>query len=127
MVKIPVRLGVIGLVAAFGLLLSACAGAAPSAGQGPVNGELVLKAAEWKFTPASIQLRAGEKVTIVLQNDGKTVHDVDLASLGVKLRAEPGKSDRVEVTPSKSGAYEFACTLPGHREAGMVGKFSVSS
>lgn len=39
---------------------------------------------------------------------------------------EPGKQADLAWTFSKSGSLEFACNVPGHYQAGMVGKLTVS-
>ena len=39
---------------------------------------------------------------------------------------EPGKTAQLTWTFSKAGALEFACNLPGHYQAGMVGKLTVA-
>lgn len=39
---------------------------------------------------------------------------------------EPGKTGTIIWTFPKGGTLEFACNVPGHYEAGMVGKFAVS-
>lgn len=39
---------------------------------------------------------------------------------------EPGKQAELTWTFSKSGSLEFACNIPGHYQAGMVGKLMVS-
>ncbi|MDP9518697.1 copper-resistant cuproprotein CopI [Pseudomonas protegens] len=39
---------------------------------------------------------------------------------------EPGKQADLTWTFSKSGSLEFACNVPGHYQAGMVGKLTVS-
>ena len=39
---------------------------------------------------------------------------------------EPGKSGTIVWTFPNGGTLEFACNVPGHYEAGMVGKFAVS-
>jgi uncharacterized cupredoxin-like copper-binding protein len=39
---------------------------------------------------------------------------------------EPGKRAELTWTFSKSGSLEFACNIPGHYQAGMVGKLTVS-
>jgi uncharacterized cupredoxin-like copper-binding protein len=36
-----------------------------------------------------------------------------------------GTSNTAEFTPTKPGTYEFFCTVPGHKEAGMVGTLVV--
>lgn len=39
---------------------------------------------------------------------------------------EPGKTAELTWTFSKATALEFACNIPGHYQAGMVGKLTVS-
>jgi len=39
---------------------------------------------------------------------------------------EPGKTAELTWTFSKATSLEFACNIPGHYQAGMVGKLSVS-
>jgi uncharacterized cupredoxin-like copper-binding protein len=36
--------------------------------------------------------------------------------------AKPGKTTELLWHFNKAGTYEFACLIPGHREAGMHGK-----
>lgn len=38
----------------------------------------------------------------------------------VHVAAEPGQSASLEFTPLEAGEYEVFCSVPGHREAGMV-------
>ena len=37
----------------------------------------------------------------------------------------PKKTDEIVWKFSKAGEFEFACLIPGHREAGMVGTIVV--
>jgi uncharacterized cupredoxin-like copper-binding protein len=39
---------------------------------------------------------------------------------------EPGKTAELTWTFSKATSLEFACNIPGHYQAGMVGKLTVS-
>jgi uncharacterized cupredoxin-like copper-binding protein len=39
---------------------------------------------------------------------------------------EPGKTAELTWTFSKATNLEFACNVPGHYQAGMVGKLTVS-
>jgi uncharacterized cupredoxin-like copper-binding protein len=54
--------------------------------------------------------------------DGSTMeHDDPNSAL-----LEPQKSQEIIWKFSKSGTFEFACNVPGHYEAGMVGKITVN-
>jgi uncharacterized cupredoxin-like copper-binding protein len=38
-----------------------------------------------------------------------------------------GTTSSLEFTPTKPGTYEFECTVPGHKEAGMRGTLVVKA
>ncbi|MBI4493153.1 MAG: cupredoxin domain-containing protein [Chloroflexi bacterium] len=111
------------------LLLAACAqgGGGQAA---PASGELVVKASEWKFEPNTFRVDAGKPTKLVLRNMGKIEHDLTIPGLAaggreVKLEAKAGETASVEFTADKPGVYEVACTLPAHKDAGMVAKVEV--
>ncbi|QHE52355.1 plastocyanin/azurin family copper-binding protein [Pontibacillus sp. HMF3514] len=41
------------------------------------------------------------------------------------MNAKKGQTVRVKFIPKEVGEYEFFCSIPGHKEAGMVGKIKV--
>ena len=51
-------------------------------------------------------------------------HDMDEV---VAAHAMAGTSASVMFTPLDVGEFEFACTIPGHRELGMEGKMVVTT
>jgi len=87
-----------------------------------------IKGNEFKFEPKDVTARAGE-ITFVVTNTGSTDHNIviqdtagrDLAQIPV---ISPGKSEELKVT-LRPGNYRLVCTLPGHKEAGMVGTLKV--
>lgn len=96
------------------------------------SGEVIFKVAEWKFDPATVKVEAGKPIKLVLRNEGKIVHDLKIAGLTsggkeVQLEAKPGESTSVQFTPEKAGVYEAICSLPGHKDSGMAGKFEVAA
>lgn len=42
------------------------------------------------------------------------------------IAAQGGKTGSLRFTPTRAGEYEFWCTVPGHREAGMRGRLVVT-
>ena len=116
--------------------------------------EITLNAVEgrpWHFEPSILEFAVGQRVKLTLVNDGFVEHDVEIAGvpaedieilgsaenherLGgghhlegvVAAHAEPGTTTTVLFTPTQTGEYEFECTIPGHREAGMVGMVIVT-
>ena len=99
-----------------------------------------------RFTPDSVQVKAGETVRFFVKNEGKIAHEFVLgtdAELkehaemmkqmpgmvhndGSMITLKPGQRGAVTWTFGKAGNFNFGCTVPGHLEAGMVGKLSVS-
>jgi len=98
-----------------------------------------------RFTPAQIQVRAGETVRFFIKNTGQVPHEMVIGSLAdlkahaAEMRKMPGmqhaEPNMVTLGPGKvgglvwqfsqAGVVDFACLIPGHMEAGMVGKVTV--
>ena len=120
------------------------------AAEGPVF-EITLDAEEWLFVPAVLEVPVGHRVELTLVNHGMVEHDVEVVGVPVEdievvggaeghgrlgsgyhdegavaAHAEPGTTATVVFTATEVGVYEFACTIPGHKEAGMVGKLVVT-
>jgi nitrite reductase (NO-forming) len=102
---------------------SSAAGAASSAATLPTT--IALTASEFKFSPTSIQVPVGQKITFSLNNTGVVEHDVTVPGTGFSLLAKAGQTATAEFTFPKAGAFDFLCSIPGHKDAGMKGTFSV--
>ena len=92
----------------------------------PEAREVTLIASEREFAPAIIHATVGDPITIVLVNDGVVEHDVEIADFGLHLHTPTGESLKGSFIPDKTGTFEFACEIPGHRLAGMVGTLVVT-
>lgn len=99
-----------------------------------------------RFTPAALTVKQGETVKFVVKNSGKTLHEFVLGTMKeLQEHAElmkkhpgmehdepymahvaPGKTETIVWQFTKSGEFHFGCLLPGHFEAGMVGKINVT-
>jgi uncharacterized cupredoxin-like copper-binding protein len=136
------------LAIVFTLLLAACGQSQPAA-SAPQT--LAVAAKEFAFAPAALTVKAGQPVTISLQNTGAVEHDWSVREIEISGEAkssgdapsghmmgstgdEPklhvaagiGGKGTLTFTPSKPGTYEYYCTVAGHKEAGMVGTLTVS-
>lgn len=98
-----------------------------------------------RFTPDAIQVKQGETVRFVVVNSGKVMHEFVLgtkqeldehAEMMKKFpnmehdepymaHVEPGKQSDIVWHFNRAGDFDFACLLPGHYQAGMVGKIRV--
>jgi uncharacterized cupredoxin-like copper-binding protein len=97
------------------------------------------------YLPNRIDVKKGEQVRFVITNAGKVQHEFVLANkedndkhavLMAKYpdmehddpngkTLQPGQKAEMFWRFSKSGTFEFACLIPGHREAGMLGSVNV--
>ena len=84
--------------------------------------EITVVGTEFSFNPSSISVQAGEKVRIIFNNLGGTVHNLTIEGLGIGTKTiDPGKTDAIEFTSPAAGNYNFFCSIPGHKAAGMAG------
>ncbi|MCS7173917.1 MAG: cupredoxin domain-containing protein [Armatimonadetes bacterium] len=114
--RTAVFLGTGGLILA--LTLGGIAGTAPAS--------IKVIAKEFAFEPKEIKVKVGQPVKLVLENKGVIEHDIVIEKLNVKTEAlKPGKSGEVTFTPKSKGRYLIYCSVPGHKEAGMVGTLMV--
>lgn len=132
------------------LLLAGCGETTGHAGGGHDSAAVTtvtLNAADFSFSPASIDVVAGQPVKIVVKNTGVQIHDFTIRAIplteaahgsgsaddhahtagdsAVHVAAEAGATSTIEFTPAESGTYEFECSVAGHKEAGMVGTLAV--
>jgi uncharacterized cupredoxin-like copper-binding protein len=100
---------------------------------------------DMRFEPASIEIRKGEQIRFVLENEGTEHHEFMLATVaenrkhGELMKKFPDmehddpNAKRLDVGQrgellwkfTKAGEFEFACLIPGHYESGMHGKIIV--
>ena len=83
---------------------------------------------EFSFDPETINVNVSETVKLVFENIGTIAHDFEIPDLEVVIQTtNSGNSGEITfVAPSIAGSYDFICSIPGHKEAGMVGKLVVN-
>lgn len=97
------------------------------------------------FSPATLNVKKGEQVKFVITNGGALAHEFILANEKDNLKhaelmkkypdmehddpngktVQPNGHSEILWRFSKAGTFEYACLIPGHREAGMIGKVTV--
>src|SRR3954452_14732007 len=92
------------------------------------NGTLDIPVAQagLAFQFATAQAKAGQ-VTIQAKNPQPTGHNIAVEGNGVDQKGQVvqgGATSKISVN-LKPGNYTFFCSVPGHREGGMVGKLTV--
>jgi uncharacterized cupredoxin-like copper-binding protein len=100
---------------------------------------------DMRFAPKVIQVKLGETVRLVAVNAGKVLHEIVIGTpQELKAHAEmmkkhpgmeheepymahvdPGQKGTIVWTFNRAGSFEFACLIPGHLEAGMIGRITV--
>ena len=106
----------------------------------------VVLSDDMRFTPSAIDVKADETIRFFVRNSGKVDHEMvlgqldDLKAHAKEMQANPGmvhkEPNQVYLKPgqrggmvwqfTQAGTVDFACTVPGHLEAGMVGKVNVA-
>jgi uncharacterized cupredoxin-like copper-binding protein len=94
-----------------------------------------------QFVPDRVDVKKGEQVHFIIQNKGVLKHEFTLASVNDNDKhaelmkkypdmehddpnaksVDPGKTAEILWRFTKAGEFEFACLIPGHKEAGMHG------
>ena len=97
------------------------------------------------FVPDKVEVKRGEQIRFVIRNVGELPHEFVLASTADNLKhaalmqkypdmehddpngktLQPKANAEIVWRFTKRGEFEFACLIPGHREAGMTGKIVV--
>lgn len=98
-----------------------------------------------RFTPGELIVKRGETVRFVVTNSGKQMHEMVLGTMAelkehaalmrkysemehdepYMVHVAPGKKAQIIWQFTKAGEFHYGCLLPGHFEAGMIGKVIV--
>lgn len=120
---------------------------------GPADADRATRAIELStkdsmaFDPSSIEVAAGETVTFVVTNTGKSVHEFTLGDAAMQrehaevmahmpsgmahdlpnsVSLQPGETKQLTWQFGQVGTLEYACHEPGYYAAGMRGQITVS-
>lgn len=134
------KLMMVGTAVALVAVLAGCSGGSSS---GPAK-TIEVTAKNTAFSMKEITIEKGQPVKLVLNNQDGELHDWAVSKIEIKkaeahdggdshghgnkdlhVSAEGGKTGTVEFTATKAGTYEYICTVPGHKESGMLGKLIV--
>ena len=88
--------------------------------------DITVVTSEFKFNPNTITVHMGQRVRVTLDNTKGTLkHDFHQPDLNLHAEVDAGKTTVFEFTPTKVGTFDLTCDVPGHKDAGMVGKLIV--
>ncbi len=94
-----------------------------------VKGMLVLDQATGqkapRFDTQEIRVKQGDKVRVNFENT-EGFHDWVIDEFNARTaQIQAGQTDSTEFTADKKGTFEYYCSVPTHRQNGMVGKLIV--
>ncbi|MCC6674907.1 MAG: cupredoxin domain-containing protein [Thermomicrobiales bacterium] len=97
---------------------------APAGGDAQAAQDVTITMHDIYFDPAEVTIPANTPVTVKLPNQGAALHDFTIDALGINVQVNPGDTGEVTIN-APAGEYEYYCSIPGHKAAGMVGKLIV--
>ena len=89
------------------------------------SADLSVTATEFAFDQPTLRVEPGQRVHLSLNNRGVIEHNLHVDGAPAVLDAKPGQIAQADVAFDQPGTYEFFCSIPGHREAGMNGQLIV--
>lgn len=101
---------------------------------------------DMRFKPDKINIKQGETIRFTLKNTGTMPHEMVLGTVDEirehaemmkqmpnmqhadpnMVRVQPGQSGEIVWNFDLAGDFQYACLIPGHREAGMTGTIQVT-
>jgi cytochrome c oxidase subunit II len=84
-----------------------------------------VTAKQFEYIPATIDVKKGVPVRIVLTSEDVT-HGFAIDAFKINVSVEKGKQTIIDFTPDKAGTYEYYCTVfCGFGHMGMRGRMNV--
>jgi uncharacterized cupredoxin-like copper-binding protein len=100
---------------------------------------------DMRYTPSEITVRRGETIRFIVKNNGKMLHETVIGTMAElqkhyalmkkfpdmehdephMVHLKPGETGEMVWQFTNAGEFYFACLIPGHLEAGMLGKVTV--
>jgi uncharacterized cupredoxin-like copper-binding protein len=125
------------VIIAISMVLASCGG-----NSSKPSTKIDVTMTDFQFQPNTFTVPAGEEITLNASNTGGVVHSFVIMkggqSAGTEFNEEdqpnvywqeeiqPGGSAETSFTaPAEPGEYEIICHIPGHVQAGMIGKLNV--
>lgn len=87
--------------------------------------EFTVTGSKFKFEPAQISVKKGDKVRVVFKN-AEGMHDFIIDEFKAKTKQIKEKeSETIEFVADKAGSFEYYCSVGTHRALGMKGTLVV--
>ncbi|HEU5300970.1 MAG TPA: plastocyanin/azurin family copper-binding protein [Acidimicrobiia bacterium] len=131
MITLQLRASAAACLVVFAVAVSACGGVEEGKIAGRAGGEptpdarvIEVEARNFAFDPDTLRAEVGEELAISLYSVDSP-HDFAIDGLGrvVAVAGDETRAERMRI--DEAGKYDFYCTIPGHRAAGMEGTITV--
>ena len=87
--------------------------------------EFIVTGSNFKFTPTEMRVKQGDTVRVTFKNSTGT-HDWKLDEFKAATKVlQGGQEETVEFVASKTGTFEYYCSVGTHRQMGMKGSLVV--
>ncbi|HSM71934.1 MAG TPA: cupredoxin domain-containing protein [Anaerolineales bacterium] len=91
----------------------------------PISHTFRVKADQFSYQPAELQVNPGDIVTIELVSTD-VVHGLYVDGYDVSIEADPGQTERLTFVADKPGSFRFRCNVTcGAMHPFMIGKLTV--
>jgi plastocyanin len=90
----------------------------------PAGGPISVTIADFNYTPSSLNVRAGQQVSLSVRNGGQFPHTFTIDGVADSARIDAGATKAVQFTPAQAGSLTFYCTI--HGRGTMSGQITVS-
>ena len=104
--------------------------------------KIVIETSDLSYSPQEVVVEKNTPITFELKNSDQIEHDIEIKDVSfnmmseskhqhevkenvIHLHAEPQTSSEITFSMNEVGTYEFYCTIPGHKEGGMIGQLIV--
>jgi uncharacterized cupredoxin-like copper-binding protein len=87
----------------------------------------VLTAERTRFVETGLHMGDGEVLGLFVTNKDDIAHTFDIDSLDIHVDLPANSTTAIAIQPTGPGSLQIYCSVPGHREAGMVATIGVNA
>jgi manganese oxidase len=96
-----------------------------SGGAAAASPPVAVALSEFAISPSSITVPVGGSLQVA--NNGSMAHDLVITDTSVRTaELAAGASELLDLSSLEPGTYEVFCSIPGHKDSGMVGSLTIT-
>jgi len=97
----------------------------PGSGTSGTVREFTIQGYAYGYSPSTIEVKKGDVVKITFISED-ILHNLNIEGYNIATESvSKGQSSTIQFTANTAGTFVFYCSIPGHSDAGMVGKLIV--